>query len=150
MLGENIKKIRETKNITQKALAKKAGLSARTIQHYEQETRYPRYDQMKDIAKALEVSLIDILMLEGNVEINTSDLFMSKLLDEIEEHEWELKEIKDKIRWKLNLLKEIERITGKQAINFDDTNFYIPGEDDIPFKYDDETDGGDILYESRK
>jgi len=140
MLGQNINRIRKVKNMTQKDLAEKCDLSARTIQNYEQETRYPRYDQMEQIAKALEVSTSDLLMVKGNVELKTSELFLSRLSDEIEEHEWKISDLehsmrieKDKLRWKISLLKEIERITGKTHIDVDDTIIGVPEEEDVPF-----------------
>lgn len=59
-LSENIKKFRKNKNMTQKDLAKKAGLSVASIQGYEQGKYKPKAEQLKKIAKALEVSVNEI------------------------------------------------------------------------------------------
>lgn len=59
-VSENIKKIRKDKNMTQKDLAKKAGLSIASIQGYEQGKYKPKTEQLKKIATALEVSASDI------------------------------------------------------------------------------------------
>ena len=134
MLGENIKKIRESKNISQKDLAEAVQLSPKTIQNYEQGVRSPRYEQIKDIAQALGVTEQNLLMIEGNIEIDSTQLFLEKLSSEISDQLWEIsvaekriKEQKDSIRWKTNLLKEIERITGKEI---ESVNFKY---EDIPF-----------------
>jgi len=147
MLGENIRKIRESKNISQKDLAEAVQLSPKTIQNYEQGVRSPRYEQIKDIAQALGVTEQNLLMIEGNIEIDSTQLFLEKLSSEISDQLWEIsvaekriKEQKDSIRWKTNLLKEIERITGKEVEPVDCEN------EDIPFAYNEEEDGVDIIY----
>lgn len=53
-----IKSIRESRNLSQSQLAKKAGISVRTLQKYEQEQNNPANAQAKliiAIAEALEV-----------------------------------------------------------------------------------------------
>lgn len=59
-IPENIKKFRKDKNMTQKALAKKAGISIASVQGYEQGKYKPKTEQLKKIATALEVSVSDI------------------------------------------------------------------------------------------
>ena len=46
-IPENIKKIRKDKNMTQKALAKKAGISIASVQGYEQGKYKPKTEQLK-------------------------------------------------------------------------------------------------------
>lgn len=59
-IPENIKKFRKDKNMTQKALAEKAGISIASVQGYEQGKYKPKTEQLKKIATALEVSVSDI------------------------------------------------------------------------------------------
>lgn len=58
-----LKKIRETKNLTQEELAKKSGLSVRTIQRIEAGTQ-PKGYTLKTLAKNLEVSEKDLCIPE--------------------------------------------------------------------------------------
>lgn len=59
-ISDNIKKIRKEKNMTQKQLAEKAGLSIATIQGYEQGKYKPKTEQLKRLAKVLDVSVSDL------------------------------------------------------------------------------------------
>ena len=56
-VGRRIKKIRNMRGLTQKALASKAGMSEITIQSYELEIRRPKPEQLNKIAAALDVDI---------------------------------------------------------------------------------------------
>lgn len=58
-----LKKIRETKNLTQEELAEKSGISVRTIQRIEAGTT-PKGYTLKTLAESLEVSEKDLLISE--------------------------------------------------------------------------------------
>lgn len=58
-LAEMLQKFREEKGLTQAALAKKAGVSLRTIQSWEQERRSPISPDFFRVVKALGVSADD-------------------------------------------------------------------------------------------
>lgn len=60
-LGENIKKYRKQKGLTQKDLASKVGVTASTITKYEKGDLEPNLDIIKKIAKALDISYIEII-----------------------------------------------------------------------------------------
>lgn len=61
-LSKNIKKYREKKRLTQEALARKANISYNTIIKLETGgIRDPRMSTIKKIAKALEVSINELL-----------------------------------------------------------------------------------------
>lgn len=60
-IGENIKKYRKEKGMTQEELAKKCGLSKNGLWNYENNRREPTIDVLIKISDALEVSLFDIL-----------------------------------------------------------------------------------------
>lgn len=67
-----LKKIRETKNLTQEELAEKSGISVRTIQRIEAGT-IPKGYTLKTLAKSLEVSEKDLLISEPLKEEITVD-----------------------------------------------------------------------------
>lgn len=58
---DRLSKIRKKRELSQDALARKAGLPATAISHFESNTRKPSFDNLRKIADALEVS-IDYLM----------------------------------------------------------------------------------------
>lgn len=56
-----IKKLREEQGLTQAALAKKAGLSREGIAYLETGKRSPTLITLKKLAKALKISVVDLL-----------------------------------------------------------------------------------------
>lgn len=60
-IGENIKKARIKAGLTQKALAQKAHTAIGTIQQYEKGIRQPRITQLQNIAKALDLTIEDLV-----------------------------------------------------------------------------------------
>ena len=52
-IGENIRKIRKEKKLTQKELGKLCGMSEAQIGQYENGLRNPKMETLKKIAKAL-------------------------------------------------------------------------------------------------
>ena len=57
MLGQNIRKLRKEKNMSQSELAKLLGVSQRTISSYEQNTAKASFDTMTEIADYFRVPL---------------------------------------------------------------------------------------------
>lgn len=64
-LGENIRKYRKAKGLTQAELAKKLGSAQYVITNYERGLRRPSADKLPDIAKALGVPLEALYGLNG-------------------------------------------------------------------------------------
>lgn len=63
--GDKIRKLREQRNWAQSELAKKAGMSLRTVQYYESGKRYPqRRDVYNTLADIFDVD-INYLLTEG-------------------------------------------------------------------------------------
>lgn len=60
-LGNNLKKARKNKNLTQKELANRLGLSVITIQNYENGRREPGLNVIYDIALQLDVTISELL-----------------------------------------------------------------------------------------
>lgn len=75
VLGQNIKQIRTSKDITQKELSRKANVSQSTITEIENGTRQNlRGDTLSKIASALLVTTNELLGLEEDREYEISDL----------------------------------------------------------------------------
>lgn len=71
-VGEKIKSFRSLKQLSQKALAEKAGVSEIAIRKYEAGERNPKPEQLKKIAQALDIGeniLFDIPL--NTLELNT-------------------------------------------------------------------------------
>jgi len=79
-LGENLKKIRTSKNITQKELARKLGVSIRTIQNYESGNREPSIKTLENISDILEVSTNELITGQSLFEGTGGLLGLSKLI----------------------------------------------------------------------
>lgn len=65
MLGENIRRIRTAKNMTQSALAEKSGVSVQMINQIEWGTKGLSVPTLIRIAQALQCSTDEILSEEG-------------------------------------------------------------------------------------
>ena len=90
-LGERLKFFREARKLTQKELAKLAGISQATIAHIEKKSKDPSVDTLKRLADALdahvatlfaadEVFVFDLKRLRrkyGNVDKLTPHLYMA-------------------------------------------------------------------------
>lgn len=81
-LGQRIKKIRNMRGLTQKALALKAGISEITIQSYELEIRRPKPEQLNKIAMALDVDIAFLMP----CKIDSRMAFMALMFDLIDEY----------------------------------------------------------------
>ena len=66
-IGENIKRIRKSRKLSQDALSKLSGVSRVNISRYENNERIPNLDIAEKLSKALEVPLF---LLTRNEEIN--------------------------------------------------------------------------------
>jgi transcriptional regulator with XRE-family HTH domain len=75
--GDDLKKIREDKNMTQKELANKSGLSEISIRKYESGDRTPKYRSILKIANALGVGLDNFLIPLNNFFTDNSNYVFS-------------------------------------------------------------------------
>lgn len=114
-LGENIKKYRKEKGLTQTELAIKSNLSKNAIYNYENNKRVPNIDILNKIASALQIPINQLLgdniepvyiegidLYIGYENKNTGEYFKD---DSMEEAENEIKEIDKRIN-KLNKVKK--------------------------------------------
>lgn len=60
-LAENLRKLRETRNLTQLELGRRARMAAASISHFETGQRAPSLDSLVKLADALEVSVDTLL-----------------------------------------------------------------------------------------
>lgn len=60
-IGENIKKTRLSRNLTQEQLAQKCAISLSALNKYERNDRFPKYETIVKIAEALGVTANDLL-----------------------------------------------------------------------------------------
>lgn len=68
-IGSNIKRYRKIKGLTQEQLASKIGMSKVAVQKYETEKREPKNTIVKDIARELDISVLDLYKEDtGNIE----------------------------------------------------------------------------------
>ncbi|MBN2422898.1 helix-turn-helix transcriptional regulator [Candidatus Woesearchaeota archaeon] len=75
IFNQNLEKIRKSKGLTLNELAKISGLTQRMIFYYENQAINPPIDKIEILAKALDVSISDLL---GTPETeNTKDNFLT-------------------------------------------------------------------------
>lgn len=96
-LGEKLKKARINKNFTQEYLAEVLNVSQKTYSN-ENDKSKPDFHQVEDIAKALEVSVLDFLS-GDNITINSTNgdhsgfIYQNQLPEKlIEQYEQRLKD----------------------------------------------------------
>lgn len=68
VIGENIKRFRISKGITQKQLAEAIGNKPQQISQYENGIRFPKIDKLFSIADVLGIEEIDLLLGRRNGE----------------------------------------------------------------------------------
>ncbi len=102
-VGENIKKIREKKGMTQKELADKCNIIYQTIGKYERDLLNPKYETLQKIATALGVSTFDLL------DSKESEKEFDKLVNNFEDH---IKFENNKYITKHNLNQLIEELSN--------------------------------------
>ncbi len=71
-LGEKIKKARLGKNFTQEYLAEVLNVSQKTYSNFENDKTKPDFHQVEDIAKVLEISVLDFLS-GDNITVNQNN-----------------------------------------------------------------------------
>lgn len=79
-ISENLAFYRRKRNLTQKELAKKTGLSISFISHIENKVSEPSDENLKKIADALGVSVSDLRVDENLKKLKNEDIELLKLL----------------------------------------------------------------------
>lgn len=105
-IGYNIKKYRNLKGYRLIDLAEKVNLSKQAISLYERGVREPKLDTLNNIAKALDVEVVDLLGVT-NISIRDSKIELSKE---------EIDYIKESIRYNRKRYEEVLFIMHKNDI----------------------------------
>lgn len=120
-IGENIRKIRKEKKLTQKELGKLCGMSEAQIGQYENGLRNPKMETLKKIAKALKVSSFDLIdsykipvyqVKHINIEVEPWALYYSNIFNTYKEksdlfYTWYRRK-KQEISYELDKLKSVK------------------------------------------
>ena len=77
-VGENIKRLRKERGLTQKKLGELCGIAEPNIRKYENGKQNPKLETVESIAKALNVSVLSLL------GFSLADIPTKELLAEIE------------------------------------------------------------------
>lgn len=118
MIGENIKTLRKTQNLTQPEFAKIIGISRNSLSRYENGTSSVSTELIDRICQKFNVSYIDIVGEE-------------KMLTPVEDYQLTLKIEVIKERG-VNILAQLYRFQDEQGIAFDDTsNPWVLMSDDL-------------------
>ena len=113
--GKNIKTLRKQKKLTQKELAKRAGLAEITIRQYEAGRYVPKTENLFKIAAALEVPYSDLLYgreeIPGQViqDMSAADLGKDGLMSKLSQEDMEVLQM-------LSLLGFEVRYDGNQIV----------------------------------
>ena len=97
-VGNNIKKFRKEKNITQKDMAKMLNMPSSTYSNYENNNREPNAATLKKIADILDISVIDLLTVQSSKDEN-SEKYLSDDINTIQVIENLIKLCKFKINF---------------------------------------------------
>lgn len=103
-IGKYIRRMREEKKLTQEQLAEKIGVKPASLSLYESGDRSPDLNRLEDIAKALGVTLTDIL----SIEIPDANLDIALRSENLEEED--IKHVRDYVR----ALKYARRVHPKE------------------------------------
>lgn len=115
---EKVKRIREEKHLTQRAVASKLGIHYTSMNKYEQGLAVPSINIAKGIAKVLGVS-IDYLVFDGEDEIAKSKILDNELLKQFEEASKLDNEDKEMIKTVIESIitkKQIEKMIMKNSL----------------------------------
>ena len=77
--GENFKKLRKTRNLTQKEMGAKIGLSKAVVSKYENGMGYPTYDVLIRIAQSFGVTTDYLLGVASGKTVDVSTLTDSQI-----------------------------------------------------------------------
>lgn len=108
-IGENIKKLRNKKGLTQKELAEIMGVTSITIQNYESNRREPKVEMLKRIADVLDASIFDFLE-----EDHTWKKDEIELLPDVNSDAGKARALFNKLTHEENTIAELLKLIGFQ------------------------------------
>ena len=108
-VGENLKKIRKEKGLTQKELGKLCGMSEAQIGQYENGLRNPKMETLEKIANALDISYFELLDIsETTKESNIQKITLNVEIKNIDEETKKAEKL-------IELLKEAKSLADDLA-----------------------------------
>lgn len=108
-VGENIRKIRKEKKLTQKELGKLCGMSEAQIRHYELNYKKPKIETLQKIATALDISYFELLDIsETTKESNIQKITLNVEIKNIDEETKKAEKL-------IELLKEAKSLADDLA-----------------------------------
>ena len=108
-VGENIRKIRKEKKLTQKELGKLCGMSEAQIGQYENGLRNPKMETLEKIANALDISYFELLDIsETTKESNIQKITLNVEIKNIDEETKKAEKL-------IELLKEAKSLADDLA-----------------------------------
>ena len=108
-VGENIKKIRKEKGLTQKELGKLCGMSEAQIGQYENGLRNPKMETLEKIANALDISYFELFDIsETTKESNIQKITLNVEIKNIDEETKKAEKL-------IELLKEAKSLADDLA-----------------------------------
>lgn len=109
-IGENIKKYRKEKGLTQKELADKIGKDFSTVQKYELNISQPPIDVLNRIADTLDIDVSKLFYIENTLNQSSED--------EAQRQEMYLKELREDTINKYDSLDPFGQKAANKYINF--------------------------------
>lgn len=110
LIGENIKKYRKEKGLTQKELADKIGKGFSTVQKYELNISQPPIDVLNRIADTLDIDVSKLFYIENTLNQSAED--------EAQRQEMYLKELREDTINKYDSLDPFGQKAANKYINF--------------------------------
>lgn len=113
--GENLKRIRRNKKLSQEQLAERSGLSKTTLHYYENNERFPTIENIPILAKALDVSTLSLMV--GEVFSSEKEFISQELVDtlnlSIRYFGWQLNIVYDELNKPICLIPQPVSCTAK-------------------------------------
>lgn len=120
-IGDNIKRLRNSKNITQKELAERLGTSQQNLAQYENGKRNPKIETLQKIATALDVTVEELLIIDANgiPSLNMMDVPVDEMRSLLDVVRAEKKNLEAQKKGNLSKRQDLDMI----AARFSDDEF---------------------------
>jgi len=114
-LGEKLKKARINKNFTQEYLAEVLNVSQKTYSNFENDKSKPAFSQVENIAKVLDVSVLDFLTGDSiTVNQNNNDVAIAQNYATINASEKLIEQYEQRLKDKDAEIAFLKQLLGKK------------------------------------
>ena len=121
--GENIKKYRKKRGLTQKELGQLCGIAETTIRRYELGSLNPKYETLEKIAKALDIEVSDLIPLspfQYKESLYDERYKINTFLEKIESLGYTINRLENNEQNTINIYSK----NGKQYISLDEEKLF--------------------------